>query len=299
MDFGGFFRERRFYESPLAVSAYRGFRGAAARVGLDVVLKTFYSPIPDLAALPADTFERRSTLPGLHLDLDAQLRLLEEHREAMAAFRPDGYAPEEAHVSYGPLDATVLYGLLRSARPARIVELGSGHSTLVTAQVARENAAEGHPCALDVYDPYPSVVQEDLAGVSSLHRVAAQDVPMAVFERLGPGDVLFVDTTHVVKLGSDVTHIVLEVLPRLAPGVLVHVHDIFLPYEYPRRWPENFGLFWSEQYLLQAFLSMNPSFEILVSVAALHRDRRAELTRVMPPQAMVQDGSAFWMRRSA
>jgi hypothetical protein len=126
--------------------------------------------------------------------------------------------------------------------------------------------------------------------------VRAQDVPLPVFEELSAGDVLFVDTTHTVKLDSDVNRIVLDVLPRLAPGVIVHVHDIFLPYEYPRKWPEEMGLHWAEQYLLQAFLSGNPSYEVLAAVFALCRDRPDAMARLAPTWRPGAEASAFWFR---
>ncbi|MDQ3850917.1 MAG: class I SAM-dependent methyltransferase [Actinomycetota bacterium] len=296
MNIGAYLRERRFHESATAVAAYRGLRRGASKAGFQVVLKTFYSPIPELAELPAGIFERRSQLPGVRFDLDAQLAFLRDRAELMASFAPERYSADNP--SYSLLDATVLYGVLRELKPRRVVELGSGQTTLVMAQAGRENAGESHPLRLDAYDPYPAVADDFLPGLNALHRVAAQDVPLAVFEELEAGDVLFVDTTHTVKVGSDVNFIVLEVLPRLAAGVVVHVHDVFLPYEYPRRWPEDFGLYWSEQYLVQAFLALNPSFEVLCAVAALHRDRHAELERLLPGPSVV-DGSAFWMRRTA
>jgi hypothetical protein len=296
MDLGGFLRGRSFYGSPFVRRAYRVLRRVSARLGFDVVLRTFYSPIPNLDALPADTFERRSELPGLRFELDEQLAFVERHAATMRAFPPQRYDPHNP--SYGLLDASLLYAILRQGRPRRIVELGSGHSTLVTSQAAGENAADGHPCHFEAYDPYPSVADDGLPGLAALHRLAAQDVPLDAFAALGEGDVLFVDTTHTVKLGSDVTHIVLEILPRLAPGVIVHVHDIFLPYEYPRFWPEDMGLYWNEQYLLQAFLACNPSFEVLACVAALRRDREPELAALVPG-AMNTAGTAFWMRRVA
>jgi Methyltransferase domain len=127
--------------------------------------------------------------------------------------------------------------------------------------------------------------------------VRAQDVPASTFASLAARDVLFVDTTHTVKVGSDVNHIVLDVLPRLAPGVVVHFHDIFLPYEYPRRWLEDFGLYWSEQYLLQAFLALNPDFEVLVAVTALLRERGDAFAALLPDGATRGGGAAFWIRR--
>jgi hypothetical protein len=292
MDLGAYLRARRLYESPAVIRAYGALRAAASKLGFQVVLKTFYSPIPDLAALPADTFDRATELPGLDWDLDAQLGRL---GETVVPFTPDRYDP--GNPSYAPLDANVLYGVVRSAKPKRIVELGSGHTTLVIAQAARENAAEGQPCRVDAYDPFPGVATPDLPGLDGLHPVAAQDIPLGVFEELGDGDLLFVDTTHVVKLGSDVNHIVLQILPRLKPGVIVHVHDIFIPYEYPRQWPERFGLYWTEQYLLHAFLVMNPSYEVLFSVSALLREREEGL-RALWPHAMAGGGTAFWMRRT-
>jgi hypothetical protein len=121
---------------------------------------------------------------------------------------------------------------------------------------------------------------------------------VTVFEELGDGDVLFVDTTHTVKIGSEVNVVVLEVLPRLRAGVVVHFHDIFLPFEYPRRWMEDFALYWNEQYLIQAFLAHNESWEVLVAAQALSRMRRQELTDLVGPAAVGYDAASFWMRRN-
>jgi methyltransferase family protein len=301
--FGGAFRERRIHESAAAQAAYRGLRRGAARVGLDVVARTFYSPIPDLARLPPDTFDRVSALPGIAWDLDGQLEFVRS-RVAPALAGPsaaggvaatEGYDPDS---SYNLADAAVLYGMIRGLAPGRIVELGSGHSTLIMARAACENEAAGGATVLESYDPYPGVAQPPLAGLARLERVRAQDVPPAVFETLVAGDVLFVDTTHTVKLGSDVNFIVLEVLPRLGPGVVVHLHDIFLPFEYPRSWPEDFGLYWSEQYLLQAFLAFNSGYEVLAAVHALQRLRPEAMRSLLPPVVGDRVGGAFWLRRT-
>ena len=295
--FGGAFRERRVHESAAAVAAYRAVRRGAARVGLDVVAKTFYSPIPDLRRLPDGAFERVSELPGIAWDLDAQLEFVRARvAPAMAAFAaPDGYDPDSA---YNAADAAVLYGMVRALRPGRIVELGSGQSTLVMARAARENAADGDACVLESFDPYPGVARPPLPGVARLERVPAQDVPLSVFESLHAGDVLFVDTTHTVKLASDVNFVVLEVLPRLADGVVVHLHDIFLPYEYPRTWLEDFGLYWTEQYLVQAFLALNGGYEVLAAVHALQRQRPEAMRALLPAVVGERVGGAFWLRRT-
>ena len=304
MDFGGFFRERRLYERPWAVRGYRGVRRIAERAGVQVVLKTFYSPIPELDRLPPGWFVRVGELPGIDLDLDRQLAFARELAGPMAEFDPpqrteDPHRYAIENPSYSRLDASVLYAMVRSLRPARILELGSGRSSLVTAEAARRNAADGAPCRYEAYDPYPGPGTGGLPGLAALHRVPAQEVPAAAFEALGAGDVLFVDTTHTVKTGSDVNHIVLEVLPRLAPGVVVHVHDILLPYEYPPGFMADFGLYWTEQYLLQAFLAMNPGYEVLLANAALGGLRGDELRAALPGGAAAEGGSAFWIRRTA
>jgi len=304
MRFGGLFRERNFYQSRAAKTAYRGLRRGFAKVGLDVVVKTFYSPIPDLDQLPPGTFTRTSQLPGTGWDLDRQLEFVRSLRPSLEEFRtvangsgdPWQYAP---NLSYTEADATMLYAMIRATKPKRIVELGSGHSTLVTAQAARRNASEGNAPTLEVYDPFPSVVTDDLPGLTRLERIGAQQVPLSVFESLEAGDVLFVDTTHTVKVGSDVNFIVLEALPRLREGVHVHLHDIFLPYEYPKQWLEDYGLYWTEQYLVHAFLLFNSGFEVHAAMHALQRDRRDAMAELLPPAVADWPGGAFWMRRTA
>ena len=305
MRFGGFFRERALYTRPWAIRLYRNLRRAASAAGFHLVLKTFYSPIPSLEELPPGTLERVSPLSGVRFDLDAQLAWVRDEIAArMAEFRPSPAGAGGPHdytegtESYGILDAAVLYGTLRRLRPQRVIELGSGASTLVIAQAARENERDGAPLRLAAFDPFPNVVSETLPGLAELNRRRAQDIPIEVFEELADGDVLFVDTTHTVKLGSDVNFIVLDVLPRLAPGVVVHFHDIFLPYEYPRTWLEDFGLYWTEQYLLQAFLTHNPVWDIVCAVGALARDRREQLAGVVPAGVPVTGGGAFWIRRT-
>jgi hypothetical protein len=303
--FGGLFRERPLHESKIAIRAYQGLRTVAAKAGLDLVLRTFYSPVPHLDELPPDAFDRTTELVGIDFDLEAQLRFVADELSGPAAeFSPPaspsqgaaGYAIDNP--SYSLLDATVAYAMVRRLRPGRVVELGSGHSTLVTAQAARQNSAEGSPLTLDVYDPYPSVVDEGLPGLNRLERCPAQDVPLEVFATLADGDLLFVDTTHTVKISSDVNFIVLEVLPRLRPGVVVHFHDVFLPFEYPRPWMEDFALYWNEQYLLQAFLAHNESWEVLVGVQALRRLRRAQLEAALSPAVLAHNGSGLWLRRA-
>jgi predicted O-methyltransferase YrrM len=277
----------------LKVRAFKALRAGAGRVGLQVVPKNYYSPIPDLDALPAGAFDRRSALRGIHFDLDEQVAWIEQNlAAAMREFAPPDELVDNA--SYGRVGADLLHGVVRGLKPRRIVELGSGHSTLFMAAAAERNRADGVETELRTFDPYPSVARPELPGLASLEPVRAQDVPLEVFTSLAAGDVLFVDTTHTVKLDSDVNRIVLDVLPALGPGVLVHVHDIFLPYEYPRRWHEESGFHWAEQYLLQAFLAGNPGFEVRAATFALCRDRPDAMARLAPTWQPGAEASAFW-----
>jgi len=299
---GSSIRRRRLWSSSAAVKGYGLARAAAERLGLQVVLKTYYSPIPDLTQLPEGVWEARDPLRGIAFDLDAQMAFVEAELTphiAGLAWGTDvapAHAYEPSNDSYPLADARVLYAMVRHLRPRRIVELGSGQTTRVIAQACRENARDGGPAELRAFDPFPTALDDGLPGLTELARVKAQDVPEEVFAGLQAGDVLFVDTTHTVKIGSDVNHIVLRVLPLLADGVIVHVHDIFLPYEYPRFFFADYALYWAEQYLLQAFLAFNSSFQVLCAVHALAREQPARL-QACGVLDLGETGSSFWLRR--
>jgi hypothetical protein len=273
-------------------------------LGLQVVVKSFYSPIPDLKKIPDSTWARESELAGIHFDLGQQLGYLEGLRDYLAEFRPaehtsgdsDAYFLENG--SYGRVDADVLYATVRAAKPSRIVELGSGYTTLVVAQACLENEREGAAVEYVAFDPYPGVARRDLPGLTELARVPAEELSAERLGALGENDLLIVDTTHTVKMGGDVNHVVLDILPSLGRGVFVHFHDIFLPWEYPRKWAEDYGLYWSEQYLLQAFLSLNEQFEILCALYALARRRPDNLRELIPSWRDGAVPGAFWIRRA-
>lgn len=270
-------------------------RPLARRVGVDLIWRTPYSPVPDVPAADDAFWREPRALPGIELDLDAQLAFL---RDALGPHLGDLPASYPRRNRWYPGDeAALLWAMLRHARPRRIVELGCGHSTLATSAALAANAAEGAPGELVCVDPEPRIPLP--AGARHL-ACGAEEVPLEELVALAAGDVLFVDTTHVVKPGGDVVRIVLDVLPRLAPGVLVHVHDVFLPYEYPRLFAAR-GTYLSEQHLLQALLCENPRFEVVVSLHALVRERRVELAALLPGLDAAREPapSAFWLRRLA
>ena len=197
------------------------------------------------------------------------------------------------------MDAELLYAMIRASGPQRVVELGSGYSTLLIALACARNADDGTATAHEVFDPFPRPhILGDALAASTLTALSATDVPLEVFATLESGDILFVDTTHTVKLGGDVNHLILDVLPILRPGVIVHFHDIFLPWEYPRQWFQEMHWYWAEQYLLQAFLAYNHDFEVIVPAHALARDHPERLAASIPSfTAGVAPGS-MWIRRA-
>ncbi len=282
-------------------------RRLAERLHFDLVHRDYYSPIPDLRAVPEAIWERRSHLHGIAWDERAQLRWLEQdlldYVEEFERRYADGAIPAYTsdNVSYGPLDAHVLWAVIRRMRPTRVLELGSGFSTLVSAAACALNRADGHPVRFVAVDPFPGAVLTPVPpGLDELRAARVQDVPFDEFRALGDGDVLFVDTTHTVKLGSEVNWLLLEILPELAPGVLVHLHDVFLPWEYPREWAFERAYYWTEQYLLQALLCENPRWEVMLASHHLARTYRSRLLSLVP--ALRQDAparpAAIWLRRA-
>ncbi len=272
--------------------AKRGLRKAfelGQRVGVDVLPRHFYSAIPDVRALRATTGWRsaRSMVGVAGLDVKAQLDelenwftgevrdALESHDVYLAAVEANGAA------GYGPAEASVLYAFVASQRPRRVVQIGAGVSTAVVL-----DAAERHGFNVDItcIDPYPTELLERLAasGRITLVRERAQDVELEVMTSLDSGDLLFVDSTHTVKPDSEVNRIVLEVLPRLSTGVMVHFHDIWFPFDYPRDLLEETLFFWNESTLLHAFLLDNARFEVSVSCSFLHYRAKEPLTRLIP-----------------
>ncbi|WP_445148478.1 class I SAM-dependent methyltransferase [Baekduia sp. Peel2402] len=274
----------------------------------DVVESNFYSPIPNLDELPADIFSRRSELGGITMDAESAMagveRDLAPYVAELADMPLDGPRPPGEFFlnndNYGPVDAELLYAMVRASKPARVVELGSGYTTLLINQAVRRNVADGTVTDHVAYDPYPRdfIFGDTPPEGSRFAPIMATDVPMSAFEELESGDVLFVDTTHTVKLGSDVNHIILDVLPRLAPGVIVHFHDIFLPFEYPENWFTQFRYLWAEQYLLQAFLAYNSAFEVVLPTSLLAAEFPERVGQVVPTFAPGCRPGAFWLRRS-
>jgi hypothetical protein len=272
-----------------------------ARLGFDVVRRDAYSPVPEVPPPDDPAWGRVATLAGLELDTDAQLARLEgEMAPWLAELLPPREPPLGARLDdpyFGGLDALALWATVRALRPARTLEIGAGNSTRLLLGALDANGAG----ELASVDPDPRPTAESFRHPRwRLDRRSANALPLAAFESLAPGDLLFVDSSHTVKRGSEVNRLVLEVLPRLAAGVVVHVHDVFLPWDYPRAWFVR-GTYLAEQYLLHAYLVENPRWEIRLAVHALWREHGERLARRLPGVELARDdghgATSLWLRR--
>lgn len=313
------------FAADLAGRLLRSCHGArlAQRCGLDVVRRTFESPIPDLDALadaPEHFWTRRHPMRGVDLNVDGQLKFM---TDTLAPFAGECDWPLHAtdrpweyfirNNAFGFISAAVLHCAVRATKPRRIVEVGSGNSTFVSARAALMNAEEGDEVELVAVEPYARRPHIDgFPGLTRLIRRKVEDVHPGVFGQLGPGDILFIDSSHVIRTGGDVNYLYLEVLPALQPGVLIHLHDIFLPYEYPKSRIIDRQTFWSEQYLLHAFLAYNSAFSVRWAGSLLYREHLDALREAFPaPEGMKTAGetetfdnddyrsSSFWIKKIA
>lgn len=279
-----------------------GFR-QLQRLGFHFQPNDFYSPLNDCDFLDAnrDLWAEPVEPPEIDWNLEGQLAVAREVAafvEELAdvprrASQPGVYCWENDF--WNNADALVQYGLVRSRRPRRYVEIGCGWSSLL---LARALARNPEPCQVTQVDPYPNeVIFAALPKDWELHRGIVQRVPLALFDALGPGDVLFYDGSHCAKVASDVNWFFFRILPRLRPGVLIHLHDIFLPSEYPEPWIFQRGQTWNEQYLLQAFLMYNPRFRVVIANRYLWQHRRDELDQLYRG-VQPSHGCSFWMERA-
>jgi predicted O-methyltransferase YrrM len=266
----------------------------------------FYSPIADPADIRAREdriWARADTMPGIDLKVERQLALLPE----LARYTPEIAWPVDkpdnptayfyGNDQYPVLDAEFLYAALRHFRPKTVIEIGSGFSSLITAEVNRRH--RGGAMTFHCVEPYPrQFLIDGVDGISSLVRSKVEDVELAFFDQLEAGDLLFIDSSHVSKVGSDVNYLFFEVLPRLRPGVLVHIHDIFLPDEYPKVWVIDQGRNWNEQYLVRAFLQFNTAWEVLWAAHFMGTRHTAAVQATFPRYPQLGGGGSLWLRRA-
>jgi len=241
------------------------------------------------------------TLSGIAWNMPEQLELLGRMSYAaelrdLPRKKPAGLEFYVDNVSFGPGDAEYWYQILRVLKPRRVFEIGSGNSTLMALKALRANERDtGQRCRHLCIEPYEADWLEK-AGIEVM-RTKVEDVPLSLFDELDANDVLFIDSSHVIRPGGDVLFEYLELLPRLRPGVVVHIHDIFSPRDYPKQWLVDWVRFWNEQYVLEAFLSENPHWKIIGSLNHLCQTNRDALHAVAPFMTAGYEPASFYIQR--
>jgi hypothetical protein len=246
----------------------------------------YYSPVPDISGLDRrNIWGRRSDLAGIAWDEERQLSLMQKlaTNYGHECLWPHDFAGDDTQFftnnsgfSFGC--AAVTHSLIRLNKPKKVIEIGSGLSTKVIAAAVRRNRSERVFGEFIVVDPFADKAIESLDGVARVITAPAEQMEINEFASLSAGDVLFVDSSHTVRIGGDVNFLILDVLPILRQGVLVHFHDIPMPFEYSPAYYHNpgFRVFWTESYLLQAFLIFNETYEVLLPMNSVMLTRKAE-----------------------
>jgi hypothetical protein len=281
---------------------------SAKKVRMYVPPGHFYSPIVDprqLRGRSTALFSQNKELPGIDLRETQQISYAHEmaqfyHRLPFQDKKQPGVRYHYENESFSYADAIVLACTILKHKPSQIIEVGSGYSSAVILDIAERELSWKIQCTF--IEPYPDLFESFLVGDDrkkiQVFAQGVQDVDVSVFDDLQPNDILFIDSTHVVKTGSDVVHHFTNVLPRLKPGVLVHFHDIFYPFEYPEHWVMEENMSWNELYYLQAFLTNNPEYEI-VFFNNFMGTRHGGLVKSLLPKFMKNIGGSLWLRKVA
>jgi len=259
----------------------------AERAGFQVYPRVFYNPFPDPAEVDVEALKKARPLPGVPIDETKAVGLLNE----LAAFKNElGRFPRETggsiawHHTYPSYDTVTLYSMLRRLKPKRYIEVGCGWSTRASTAALEKNREEGAPYFLELELPGEYLKQK------------IQHVPLERFQKLEAGDVLFIDTSHILKVQNDVEYELTRILPALKRGVYVHIHDIFTPFDYPAEWlvgkGPNRGAN-NEQYALEILISGGRDWEVVLPVHLLWRKHRAELEKLLP--SAPDRPAAFWI----
>jgi predicted O-methyltransferase YrrM len=291
-------RKMRVANMPVSKSIFK-------KVGVFPILNHYYEPLFDdtLLKLPLD---RERALPGIRWNDQEQLALLGEfhYQEELAAFPFDKPAADFGffydNPSFGPADAEYLYCMIRHFKPQRIIEIGSGYSTLMARQAIKLNSSEDpfYQCAHICVEPYEMPWLEK-TGVQVIRKLV-EEVGLTLFASLKENDILFIDSSHMIRPQGDVLFEFLELLPSLSPGVIIHVHDIFSPRDYTGKHLIEEVLFWNEQYLLEAFLTCNDQFRIIAALNYLKNHYPEEMFGRLPliKQYPAHVPGSFWIKKN-
>jgi hypothetical protein len=255
----------------------------------------YYSPIPDINELSPDIFTKVNDCMGLSFDADSLQCFMENDCNKYL----EEYFPVE-NSGLSKVDAFVLYVLIRERKPIKFVEIGSGESTKIALKALEKNKLDGDFYSMTAIEPYPREYLKTIENSSFLLiEKKVQDVAISVFDNT---DILFIDSSHVSKIGSDVNFEIFQVLPRMKVGSLIHWHDIMIPIDYPKSWIENGNMYWNESYMVQSFMMFNTSFKIYWPSKYMQVKFPQELKQHFPffqPGNPSEQLSSFWIERIA
>jgi hypothetical protein len=268
----------------------------------------FYSPVVNVEEAQSQAGRIFARRPPACVQLDAAAQIARLAR--IARYIPEMPFSEEAkpplryyynNTSYGFGDASIYWGMIGDLRPARIMEVGSGFTSALALD-AIDHFGLDTRCTF--IDPHPELLRRVAAPIGPQHDVIpdlVQNVDPAIVEELGPNDLLFIDSSHVVKTGSDVHFELTQLLPRVKPGVIVHFHDVFYPFEYPRGWVIDDNYSWNELYFLHTFLMYNDAFEVVYFNDFIGKDHADRLRQLLPGETssrmLLNPGGGLWLRR--
>jgi len=278
-------------------------RGVFRMAGTLPIRDHYYEPLFQPKHLRYSLRDDRA-LPGINFNAGEQLEILKRFRynQELDTIPFDNPGKPEFYYnngSFGPVDSQYLYSAVRLFKPGKIIEIGCGFSTLMIENALRENQREksAYHCKHVCIEPYATDWLKKLNVELIPKRV--EFVDMELFRSLDNGDILFIDSSHIIRPQGDVLFEYLEILPSLKPGVLVHIHDIFTPKDYLNEWVIEEIKLWNEQYMLEAFLSFNSRFKIIAALNYLKHNYFSEISRVCPAMRKYQyeEPCSFWIAR--
>lgn len=253
----------------------------------------FYSPIPNVGRLKSHIYSNKNDCVGLDFSIDDQLRKL---KLAFPKYLGEYTPPINPGLSQ--VDAFVLYAMIRNKKPRVFIEIGSGESTKISLLALSKNEDEGFACQLTAIEPFPKRFLKEIENKN--FKLIQSDVQDIDVDFLAQADILFIDSSHVAKIGSDVNYEILDIVPRLKVGALVHWHDIMIPVNYSKSWIEHGNKFWNESYMVHAFMLYNKSFKVIWASKYMQLNYPDELVSTIAyfnPEDPNQQLSSFWIER--
>jgi Methyltransferase domain len=278
-------------------------RDISESIGYDVIPRRFGSPVASKVEIDFEKLSQRRNLPGIELNERAGLELVQKLVAYTQEVEDIPYEDSPGapfwfdNASFTDFDAFTLYALLRHLKPKRYIELGCGFSSFMSSRALTRNATDGAPSDAVYADPEPRREMAQTLSYGRLIKKRVQELPMELFTQLEAGDVLFIDTSHVLKLQGDVEHEVLRIVPSLKPGVWIHFHDVFTPYDYPEDWLiKPLALLCNEQYVVEALLSGGDRYMVELPLYLIWKEHFEALRTVFPRGSTRPQG--FWIRKA-